>query len=105
MHARSLPRDSAALHYEEARRLVDLGRDAEASKRLDAALAARPNFAEAFSLGGYILERGGKAETAIRFYRRALELKADLLPAWSNLAKLLLKQGAFLDSMRALDEG
>jgi len=104
MQAKTLPRDNAAAHYDAARRLVDLGRDDEASKRLDAAIAARPDFAEAFSLGGYILERAGRAETAMRFYRRALELKTDLTAAWSNLAKLLLRQGAFADALRAIDE-
>jgi tetratricopeptide (TPR) repeat protein len=101
---RTLPNQNAAAHYEAARRLVDLGRTEEASKRLDAAIAARPDFAEAFSLGGYILDRSGRAETAIRFYHRALELNADLTPAWSNLAKLLLKQGAFVEALRAIDE-
>ena len=33
------------------------------------AIALRPDFAEAFALGGYILERGGKPEVALRFYR------------------------------------
>jgi len=104
MRPRTLPRDAAAAHYEAALRFVDLGRDEDASKRLDAAIAARPDFAEAFSLGGYVLERSGRPETAMRFYRRALELKADLPAAWSNLAKLLRKQGAFVEALRAIDQ-
>ncbi len=104
MQAKTLPRDKAAAHYQQAMRLVDLGRGEEASKLLDAAIAARPDFAEAFSLGGYILERAGRGDTAMRFYRRALELKPNLPAAWSNLAKLLFKQGAFVDALQAIDE-
>ncbi len=99
------PRDSASAFYEEARRLVDSGRDAEASQRLDAAIKLRPDFAEAFSLGGYILERGGKPQIAIRFYQRAVELQPALSVAWFNLGKLLTRQGRFPDSLAALDRG
>ncbi len=98
-------RESPQALYDEARRLVDAGRDADASRQLDAALAARPDFAEAFSLGGYILERGGKADSALRFYSRALELRPDLTAAWFNLAKLLTRQGRFADALAALDGG
>ena len=98
-------RDPALALYDEACRLVDQGRDAEASNRLDAALALRPDLAEAFSLGAYILERGGKAETALRFYERALDLKPALPAAWFNLAKLLTRQGRFVEALAALDKG
>ena len=91
-------------HYDEARRLVDRGCDGEASKRLDAAIAAKPDFAEAFSLGGYILERGGKAEAAARFYRRAIALQPDLAAARFNLAKLLTRQGRYAEALAALEE-
>ena len=63
--------------YAEALALWDAGRAQDAADRLDEALRLQPNFAEALSMGGYILERGGKAETAVRFYKRALECKAS----------------------------
>ncbi len=98
-------RETPEALYDEARRLVDRGRDAEASARLDAAIQMKPDFAEAFSLGGYILERGGKPETAERFYRRALSLRPDLTAAWFNLAKLMTRLGRFADALAALDRG
>ncbi len=98
-------RDSPRALYDEARRLVDRGRDAEASQRLDAAIAVNPGFAEAFSLGGYILERGGNAGAAQRFYQRALALRPDLSTAWFNLGKLLTRQGRFGEALAALDSG
>jgi Flp pilus assembly protein TadD len=91
--------------YEEARRLVDRGRYAEASQRLDAAIAQKPDFAEAFSLGGFILERGGRTEAAQRFYGRAVEMRPDLAAAWLNLGKLLTRQTRFVEALGALDRG
>jgi tetratricopeptide (TPR) repeat protein len=96
--------DPVAL-YREALRFVDLGRDAEASDRLDAAIAAKPDFGEAFALGAFLLERSGRRVVAGRFYRRALELKPDQPLAWFNLAKLLLREGRFADARVALDAG
>lgn len=96
---------SAAAFYEEARRLVDRGHDSEASQKLDAALAARPDFAEALSLGGYILERGGKPDVALRFYQRAVALKRDLAVAWFNMAKLLTRETRFAEALAALETG
>ncbi len=96
--------DSAAL-YRDAVQFVEEERYAEASAKLDVAIAARPTFAEAFALGAFILERGGKKETALRFYQRALSLKPDQPRAWFNLAKLLLREGRFADALAALDAG
>ena len=98
------PTDPVAL-YHDAMRFVDEGRDAEASAKLDVAIAARPHFAEAFALGAFILERGGRKETALRFYQRALSLKPDQPRAWVNLAKLLLREGRFAEALSAVDAG
>jgi tetratricopeptide (TPR) repeat protein len=97
--------DPAADLYAQALRLVDIGRDAEASQRLDAALALKPDYAEAFALGGYILERGGRNETAMRFYERALSLRRGQPRVWFNLGKLLTRAGRFLEALAALDAG
>ncbi|MDE3175868.1 MAG: glycosyltransferase family protein [Pseudomonadota bacterium] len=97
--------NNPAALYEEARRLVDRGRDAEASQKLDAALALRPDFAQAFSLGGYILERGGRPDVALRFYQRAVGLQRDLAVAWFNMAKLLTREARFAEALAALDAG
>ena len=96
--------DPVAL-YGEALRLVEQGRDPEASAKLDAAITARPDFGEAFALGAFLLERGGKRDIALRFYQRALALKPDQPVAWFNLAKLLLRDGHFPNALHALNEG
>ena len=96
--------DSAAL-YRDALQFVDEGRFADASAKLDVAIAARPDFAEAFALGAFILERGGKKDIAMRFYQRALSLNPDQPRAWVNLAKLLLRECRFPDALAAVDAG
>src|SRR4051812_18631155 len=97
--------DPAAALYAEAVSLVHVGRDSEASQRLDAAIGLRPDFAEAFALGGFILERGGRTEVALNFYERALSLKREQPRVWFNLAKLLTRAGRFLEAVAALDAG
>lgn len=91
--------------YADALALWDAGRPGEAADRLDEALRLRPNFAEALSMGAYILQQGGKSEAAVRFYQRALECKPDQPIAWSNLGKLLYKLGQFEAALAAFDAG
>ena len=105
MTASALQLDPAVSLYDEARRLVAAGRDAEASQRLDAAIGLRPDFGEAFALGAYLLERGGNPQVALRFYERALALQPRQPTAWVNLAKLLIKAGRWNEALGAVDEG
>jgi tetratricopeptide (TPR) repeat protein len=97
--------DPAAVLYAQAQLLIDAGCDAQASQRLDAAIALKPDFAEAYALGGYILERGGGADVAMRFYERALSLMREQPKVWFNLGKLLTRAGRFVEALAALDAG
>jgi Flp pilus assembly protein TadD len=89
--------------YAEAVMHWGRGREAEAAERLDAALRERPDFAEALSMGGYILSRRGKREVALRFYRRAVSCKPDLPSTWSNMGKLLFQLDRFKEALEAFD--
>jgi len=89
--------------YAEAVMLWGRSREAEAAERLDAALRERPDFAEALSMGGYILSRRGKREVALRFYRRAVSCKPDLPSTWSNMGKLLFQLDRFEEALEAFD--
>jgi len=64
------------------------GRRDEAIASLDEALRRRPDFAEALSMGGYMLGETGKPEAALRFYQRALSINPSLAVAQANLGKL-----------------
>ncbi len=74
-------------------------RRAEAIKLMDEALRARPDFADALCMGGYMLSECGKPQAAMRFYQRALELDASLIVAHVNFGKLLFAAGRFTEAL------
>nr|WP_252393743.1 tetratricopeptide repeat-containing glycosyltransferase family protein [Candidatus Rhodoblastus alkanivorans] len=49
-----------------------------------------PDFSEALSFAGFILQERGHGAGALRFYERALSLKADDATAWFNRGLLLM---------------
>jgi Flp pilus assembly protein TadD len=71
----------------------------EAIKLMDEALRLRPDFADALCMGGYMLGECGKPESAMRFYRRALELDASLVVAHINFGELLFRAGRFAEAL------
>jgi len=94
--------DSTAL-YEAACRLWREGRREQAVARLDDALRSRPDFAEALSMGGYMLSQCGKPEAALRFYRQALKLDSSLVVAHLNAGKILFDMGRFTEALVAFE--
>ena len=101
----AIPLNPAVALYGEALALWRAGETKAAADRLDGALRLRPDFAEAFAFGAYILERKGQPDSAARFYRRALELKPDMPVAWANLGKLLFAARRFEEALEAFDRG
>src|SRR5258708_29707347 len=71
----------------------------EAVQLMDEALRLKPDFADALCMGGYMLSESGKPQSAIRFYRRALELDASLVVGHVNLGKLLFGAGPFTEAL------
>jgi tetratricopeptide (TPR) repeat protein len=71
----------------------------EAIKLMDEALRLKPDFAEAFCMGGYMLSECGQPQSAMRFYRRALELDASLVVGHVNLGKLLFAAERFTEAL------
>ena len=76
----------------------------EAIKLMDEALRLRPDFAGALCMGGYMLSECGKPNSAMRFYRRALELDASLVVAHVNFGKLLFAAGQFTEALASFVE-
>jgi tetratricopeptide (TPR) repeat protein len=74
-------------------------RRGEAIQLMDKALQLKPDFAEAFCMGAYMLSECGKPDSAMRFYRRALELDASLVVGHVNLGKLLFATGQFTEAL------
>src|SRR5882757_114219 len=75
----------------------------EAIKLLDQALRLEPDFAEALCMGGYMLGECGNPQSAMRFYRRALELDASLVVGHVNLGKLLFGAGRFAEALACFE--
>jgi len=80
------------------------GRRDEAIKLMDEALRLKPDFADALSMGGYMLAECGKADAAMRFYGRALELDPSLTVAHVNLGKLLFAGGRFAEALHSFTQ-
>jgi tetratricopeptide (TPR) repeat protein len=79
------------------------GRREYAIARLDEALRRRPDFAEALSMGGYMLGESGNPEAALRFYRRALSFNSSLVVAHVNSGKLLFDARRFAEALAAFE--
>ena len=72
---------------------------------MDEALRLKPDFADALCMGGYMLSECGQPQSAMRFYRRALELDASLVVGHVNLGKLLFARRPIRGSARLLRSG
>ena len=98
----------ASLHeadalYEDACRLWTAARRRDAIERLDAALRLDPDAPHVLVMGGYMLGEMGKAEAAVRFYRRALLLDPRFTVAYANLGKLLVELRRPAEALEAFD--
>jgi len=70
--------------------------------KFESATTADPTYTKAWFNGGYAAERTGDLEKAERFYRKAVELKADYAAAVFNLGGVLQAAGKGLDAAEVL---
>jgi tetratricopeptide (TPR) repeat protein len=96
--ANEAPRGPDALYAAAVALWREQRRD-EAIQLMDEALRLKPDFAEALCMGGYMLSECGQAQSAVRFYRRALELDGSLVVGHVNLGKLLFAAERFTEAL------
>lgn len=90
---------SAGWHNDQGNTLCDAFRFREAIERYQAAIALRPDYAEAFTNMGTALRDCGRIEEAIAAHRRALQLKPDLAEGLNNLAIALRDCGRWDEAL------
>ena len=100
--ASEAPREPDAL-YAEAVALWRERRRNEAIELMDEALRLKPDFANALCMGGYMLSECGQPQSAMRFYRRALELEDSLVVGHVNLGKLLFAAEQFTEALACFE--
>ena len=93
----------AELWNERGALLNDMGRNLEAVESYDRALAARPNFAEAFYNRGNALRDLKREEDALQSFERAIELKPDFLQALNNRGSALQALGRNREAVECFD--
>ena len=69
----------------------------------EAVLAKSPQLAEAWQLKGDILFAQGQSDVALNAYRKAIESKADFLPAHAAIVSLLAQQGKLEEAGKQLE--
>lgn len=87
-HALAVTRYNLTAHFGLGKSLAEQGRNREALAQFEAALALKPDFAEAEGQIGLMLAGQGDLENAVAHYRRAIQSRPDSAGALNNLAWL-----------------
>ena len=72
---------------------LESGKLIEAAEYYRRAIAKNPNYADAYTNLGYVLQLQGNLDEAIKFYRKAVEFNPEHLMAHQNLGFVLMKLG------------
>lgn len=83
---------------------IDWLSDKPQSEWMDQILKVNPVYGDAYATGGHFFEINYRYEEAIAWYRKALALNADLLPARSELGMNLMRLGHDAEAQRQLRE-
>ena len=85
--------NAALAHFLLGNALASQGREAEAIRHYEQALAARPDYPEVEYNLGVLEQRAGRDDQAEQRYRAVLLHQPDFRPAWVALVRLLQSRG------------
>lgn len=101
--ARKANPDDASLIISEANMQLKMGNKDEFKKLIEQALVSDPNNPELLFNLGIVSAEGGDAETAKKYYNKALQIKPDYTDVHNNMAVLILSQEqSIIEQMNAL---
>jgi len=76
----------------------------EAIKAYNKAITIKPDYAEAYSNMGIVLNEQGKMKEAIKAYSKALAIKPDNADAYNNMGLALQNQGKLEEAIKAYNK-
>ena len=88
----------------EAQLKASAGDQAGALALIDAVIAKSPNLVEGWQLKGDIAAMQGQSENAIAAYRKALEVRPDVLLPHIRIASILIQQGKTQEAGAQIEE-
>lgn len=91
--------------YLHAQKLYQLGATLQATEQYRVLVAQFPNDARLFNDYGNALRDLGKMDEAEKMYRRSFELEPHMLPAYTNLASMLLDAKKYTEAKRVIEDG
>lgn len=90
--------------YQNGLRLRERERLDDAAEAFREAVAAAPQFAEAYNDLGLTLAGQGQSAEALEAFRRTLELQPDHAIAWNNLGTLWLSLGNYAEALPCFEQ-
>ena len=97
-------RSVARSYFASAQKALAAGDSATALEKLNRAVQADPNFAQAYLLLGLTEFQGGQTAKSIRHYKRALKLQPRSYTGHYNLALAYLRERNFQDARAELEQ-
>jgi len=93
---------SPEFYFARANALLGAGKESAAMESYNKALLLRRNFPEALTARGLLFERQGDRQKAGLDYRKAIELDPAYLPAYNDLAAMLMDAESYAEAAKLL---
>ncbi|HBA61941.1 MAG TPA: hypothetical protein DCZ92_14235 [Elusimicrobia bacterium] len=95
---------SPEFYFKRANYLVSVGKDSQALENYNKAVLLQRSFPEALTARGMFYERQGDKQKAGLDYSRSIDTNPAYLPAYNNMAALLMDEGNYKGAVEVLDK-